>query len=133
MRVEDEIRERVEGKLGSKEVGLEIERRIEEGRKKLFDDAKAQLEREKEAALAEARQKELGRRGKSLIRCWKRIVEEAQTRDALELQQKEEERLRELELIQRQKEEAARRRKIEEEEEHLNQTTLLGKNKSRAN
>ncbi|XP_075507928.1 uncharacterized protein LOC142544776 [Primulina tabacum] len=58
MRVEEEVRKRVEAKLGSEEVGLEIERRIEEGRKKLFDDAKAQLQREKEAALAEARQKE---------------------------------------------------------------------------
>jgi len=41
----------------------------------------------------------------------KRRVEEAQRREALELQRKEEERYRELELIQRQKEEAARRKK----------------------
>ncbi|KAK9950241.1 hypothetical protein M0R45_005742 [Rubus argutus] len=48
----------------------------------------------------------------------RRRVEEAQRREALELQSKEEERYRELELIQRQKEEAARRKKMEEEEEH---------------
>lgn len=59
----------------------------------------------------------------------KRRVEEAQRREALELQRKEEERYRELELIQRQKEEAARRKKQEEEEEQLNQMKLLGKNK----
>ncbi|XWS15414.1 hypothetical protein CRYUN_Cryun35bG0095700 [Craigia yunnanensis] len=60
-----------------------------------------------------------------------RRVEEAQRRETLELQRNEEERYRELELIQRQKEEAAWRKKLEEEEEHANQMKLLGKNKSR--
>jgi arginine/glutamate-rich protein 1 len=59
----------------------------------------------------------------------KRRVEESQRREALELQRKEEERYRELELIQRQKEEAARRKRLEEEEERINQMKLLGKNK----
>jgi arginine/glutamate-rich protein 1 len=45
--------------LNSEEVKLEIERRIEEGRKKLFDDVATQLDKEKEAALVEARQKEV--------------------------------------------------------------------------
>lgn len=45
--------------MNSEEVKLEIERRIEEGKKKLFDDVAAQLEKEKEAALNEARQKEV--------------------------------------------------------------------------
>lgn len=57
--MEEEIRRRVEEKLASEEVRLEIERQIEEARKKLFDDAEAQLQREKEAALAEARAKEV--------------------------------------------------------------------------
>ena len=58
-RLEEEIRSRVEEKLGSEEVRLEIERQIEEARKKLFEDVEAQLQREKEAALAEARAKEV--------------------------------------------------------------------------
>lgn len=45
--------------MNSEEVKLEIERQIEEGRKKLFDDVATQLEKEKEAALMEARQKEV--------------------------------------------------------------------------
>lgn len=40
------------------EVRLEIQRRLEEGRKRLVEEVAAQLEREKEAALAEAREKE---------------------------------------------------------------------------
>lgn len=58
-RLEEEIRSRVEEKMGSEEVKLEIERQIEEARKKLLDDVDAQLQREKEAALAEARAKEV--------------------------------------------------------------------------
>lgn len=58
-RIEDAIRAKVEEKLKSEEVKLEIERRVEEGHKKLFDDVEAQLEREKQAALTEARQKEV--------------------------------------------------------------------------
>lgn len=60
-RLEEEIRSRVEEKMGSEEIRLEIERQIEEGRKKLLDDVEAQLQREKEAALAEARAKEVSR------------------------------------------------------------------------
>lgn len=56
-RIEDAIRKRVEESLSSEAVKLEIQRRIEEGRKKLFDEVAAQLEREKEAALIEAREK----------------------------------------------------------------------------
>lgn len=43
--------------MNSEEVKQEIQRRIDEGRKKLLDEVAAQLEKEKEAALAEARQK----------------------------------------------------------------------------
>ena len=59
MRLEEEIRRRVEEKMSSEEVGLEIERLIQEGRTKLLDDVDVQLEKEKQAALAEARQKEV--------------------------------------------------------------------------
>lgn len=58
-RLEEEIRKRVEEKLSSEEVRIEVERLIEEGRKKLFDDVESQLQKEKEAALSEARQKEV--------------------------------------------------------------------------
>ena len=60
-----------------------------------------------------------------------RRVEGVQRREALEAKRKEEERLRELELIQRQNEEAARRRRLEEEEERASQM-LLGKSKFNA-
>lgn len=53
--------------MNSEEVGLEIERRIEEGRKKLFDDVATQLDKEKEAALIEARQKEVSILNRGLI------------------------------------------------------------------
>lgn len=58
-RLEEAIRKNVDERLSSEYVKLEIERRIEEGRKKLFDDVAAQLEKEKEAALTEARKKEV--------------------------------------------------------------------------
>lgn len=58
-RLEEAIRKNVEERLSSEEVRLEIERRIGEGRKKLFDDVATQLEKEKEAALIEARRKEV--------------------------------------------------------------------------
>ena len=58
-RLEESIRKNVEEKLNSEEVQLEIERRIEQGRKKLFDDVESQLHKEKEAALAEERKKEV--------------------------------------------------------------------------
>jgi arginine/glutamate-rich protein 1 len=38
-------------------VKLDVERRIEEGIRKLFDEVDSQLQKEKEAALHEARQK----------------------------------------------------------------------------
>lgn len=58
-RLEEAIRKNVEERLKSEEVNLEIARRIEEGRAKLFADVAAQLEREKEGALMEARRKEV--------------------------------------------------------------------------
>lgn len=58
-RLEEEIRRRVEEKLASDEVKLEIEKRIEEGQRKLFEDVETQLQKEKEAALNEARLKEV--------------------------------------------------------------------------
>lgn len=58
-RLEEAIRKNVEERLSSEAVKLEIEKRIEEGRRKLFDDVAAQLEKEKEDALIEARQKEV--------------------------------------------------------------------------
>lgn len=57
--MEEAIRKNVEERLNSEKVKLEIERRIEEGQKKLFDDVVAQLEKEKEVALSEARRKEV--------------------------------------------------------------------------
>lgn len=58
-RVEEAIRKRVEESLKSEEVQVEIERRLEEGRKRLNDEVAAQLEKEKEAAIIEAKQKEV--------------------------------------------------------------------------
>ncbi|KAI4369603.1 hypothetical protein MLD38_018028 [Melastoma candidum] len=58
-RLEETIRKNVEERLISEEVKSEIERRIEIGRKILFDDVEAQLKREKEAALLEAIHKEM--------------------------------------------------------------------------
>ncbi|KAK1587289.1 hypothetical protein Q3G72_011444 [Acer saccharum] len=121
-RLEEAIRRNVEQRLNSEEAKLEVVRRIEEGREKLFNDIVTQLEKEKEVALMEARQKEEQARREreeldKMLEENKRRVEEAQRREALEQQRKEEERHRELELIQRQKEEAARRKKLEEEEE----------------
>ena len=57
--MEEAIRKRVEEKLNSEEIRMEVQRRFEEGRKKLFDEVAAELEKEKEAALIEARQKEV--------------------------------------------------------------------------
>ena len=55
--MEEAIRKNVEERLNSEEVKLDIERRIEEGIRKLFDEVDSQLQKEKEAALHEARQK----------------------------------------------------------------------------
>lgn len=57
--IEEAIRKRVDESLNSEEVRVEIERRFEEGRKKLIDEVAAQFEKEKEAARIEARQKEV--------------------------------------------------------------------------
>lgn len=57
-RVEEAIRKKVEETLGSEEIKLEIQRLLEEGRKKVAGDVVAQLEKEKEAAVIEARRKE---------------------------------------------------------------------------
>lgn len=58
-RLEEAIRKNVEEKLNSEEVKLEVERRVAEGVKKLFDDVETQLEKEKQDALTEARMKEV--------------------------------------------------------------------------
>ena len=57
-RVEEAIRKKVEESLNSEEIKLEIQRRLDEGRKRLLDEVAIQLEKEKEAALIEARRKE---------------------------------------------------------------------------
>ncbi|OWM69426.1 hypothetical protein CDL15_Pgr013887 [Punica granatum] len=136
-RLEEAIRKNVEERLKSEEVNTEIARRIEEGRAKLLADVAAQLEKEKGAALMEARRKEeqARREREELDRMLeenRRRVEESQRREAQEAARKEEERQRELELIQRQKEEAARRKRLEEEEERAKQRSLLVKNQSRS-
>jgi arginine and glutamate-rich protein 1 len=43
--------------LNCEEIKHEIQRRIEEGRKRIFEEVAIQIEKEKEAALNEARQK----------------------------------------------------------------------------
>jgi len=57
-RVEEAIRKKVEESFDSDQIKLEVQRRLGEGRKKLLDEVAAQLEKDKEAALIEARQKE---------------------------------------------------------------------------
>jgi len=59
-RVEEAIQRKVEKSLNSEEIKVEIQRRLEEGRKRLIDEVANQLEKEKEASLIEARQKEVG-------------------------------------------------------------------------
>ncbi|RYR09310.1 hypothetical protein Ahy_B05g077555 [Arachis hypogaea] len=118
-RIEEAIQKNIEEKFDLEEVILEIERRIAEGVKKLFDDVEVQLEKEKQDALNKTRRKELisyhhydtcmiSKIKKSQcphleqarkVREWldkmleenSRRVEEAQRREALELQQKDEE------------------------------------------
>lgn len=58
-RVEEAIQRKVEESLNSEEIKVEIQTRMEEGRKKLLNEVAAQLEKEKEAAIIEARQKEV--------------------------------------------------------------------------
>ncbi|CAB4267772.1 unnamed protein product [Prunus armeniaca] len=129
-RVEEAIRTKVEESLNSVEIRVEIQRQLEEGRKKLLTEVAALLEKEKEAALIEARNKEEQARKEKeelegMLEENRRRVEEAQRREALEQQRREEERYRELEELQRQKEEALRRKKQEEEEARVNQMKLL--------
>lgn len=57
-RVEEAIMKKVEEKLKSAYIKLEIDKRLAEGRKKLIIEVAAQLEKEKEAALIRAKQKE---------------------------------------------------------------------------
>lgn len=59
-RVEEAIRKKVEESLNSEDVKVEINRKLEEGRRRLNEEVTAQLEKEKEAALVEARRKEVG-------------------------------------------------------------------------
>ncbi|XP_023000637.1 uncharacterized protein At1g10890-like [Cucurbita maxima] len=88
-RVGELIQKNVEERLNSTETKLEIQMRIEEGRKKLFDDVDVQFEKEKEAALTATRQKEEQARkereelDKMLEENW-RSVEKAKRRLALE-------------------------------------------------
>lgn len=56
-RVEEAIKKNVEERMNSDEVKLDMKLRIEEGIRKLFDEVDAQLQKEKEAAIYEARQK----------------------------------------------------------------------------
>lgn len=57
-RVEEAIKKRVQERLNSDDIKIEIQKRLEEGRKKVLIEVEAQLEKEKEAAIIEARQKE---------------------------------------------------------------------------
>lgn len=57
-RVEAVIRKKVEEGLNSDEIKLELQRRLEEGRRKLLDVVAAQLEKEKESSVIEARKRE---------------------------------------------------------------------------
>ncbi|KAG8368769.1 hypothetical protein BUALT_Bualt15G0081000 [Buddleja alternifolia] len=57
-RVAEAIHKKVEESLNSEEIKLEIEKHLQEGRKKLVVEVAAQLEKEKEAAIIKARQKE---------------------------------------------------------------------------
>lgn len=58
-RVEEAICKKVEESLNSVEIKVEIQRQLEEGRKKLLTEVAALLEKEKEATLIEARNKEV--------------------------------------------------------------------------
>ncbi|XP_021774014.1 uncharacterized protein At1g10890-like isoform X2 [Chenopodium quinoa] len=135
-RVEETICKKVADSLNSEEIKLEIQRQLEDGRKKLHEEVAAELEREKLTAKLDAQRKEEQARKEKeelekMLEENRRRLEEAQRTEAVEQQRKEEERYRELEEMQRQKEEAMRRKKQQEEEERAKQMKLLGKNKSR--
>ncbi|KAK8966529.1 hypothetical protein KSP40_PGU013568 [Platanthera guangdongensis] len=58
-RVEEAIRKKIEEALNSEVVKREVEQRIAEGRKKILEEVEAQLEKEKEAAHIEAKNRML--------------------------------------------------------------------------
>lgn len=58
-RVEETIRRKVEESLQSEKIKLKILTLLEEGRKRLIEEVAAQLEKEKEASLTEAKEKEV--------------------------------------------------------------------------
>lgn len=58
-RVEEAMCRKVEESLNSEDIRVEIQRLLEEGRKKLLVEVAVLLEKEKEAAVIEARQKEV--------------------------------------------------------------------------
>lgn len=58
-RVEEAIQNKVEVRLNTEEIKQEIQKRLEEGRRRLVAEVAAQLEREKESAEVEARRKEV--------------------------------------------------------------------------
>ena len=66
-RVEEAIQKKVEESLNSEEIKQEIQKRLEDGRRRLNAEVAAQLEKEKEAALLEARQKEVNIQDKSPV------------------------------------------------------------------
>lgn len=72
-RVEEAIQKKVEERLNSEEIKQEIQKRLEEGRRRLNDEVAAQLEKEKEAAILEVRQKEVKlniKEKKVACECW---------------------------------------------------------------
>jgi len=56
-RVEQAIRKQVEDSLNSEEIKQEIQRQIDEGRKRIHEEVVAQIEKEKVSALVEAQQR----------------------------------------------------------------------------
>jgi C4-dicarboxylate-specific signal transduction histidine kinase len=58
-RIEEAVRKNVEERMKTEEVKEEIERRTKEAYEKMFLDVEIQLKKEKEAALNEARRKEV--------------------------------------------------------------------------
>ncbi|XP_022930163.1 arginine and glutamate-rich protein 1-like [Cucurbita moschata] len=117
-RMEELIQKNVEERLNSKETRLEIQRRIEEGHKKLFDDVDVQLEkRKKPLLLLQDKNKNKHEKREELDKMLeenRRRVQKAKRQLAPKLQRMEEEQYCELELIQRQKKEVARRTKLDD-------------------
>ncbi|KAI4964202.1 hypothetical protein ZWY2020_006853 [Hordeum vulgare] len=106
-RVEQAIRKQVEDSLNSEEIKHEIQRRIDEGRKRIYEEVVAQIEKEKVSALVEAQQRAPWSSSKEL------------------------ERYQELERLQKEREEAMKQKQMEEQQQKQNQMKLLGKNKTR--